>query len=441
MSEVRNMGKNIDVGIGLSSQADAYKAGAEAASKSLASLKGKTPILSYVFFAGDYDPNTLSAGLKAILNKSEFVGGSADAVYCDETMLRKGVLVVSIHSDYLHVGVASMDNISKDPYTAARKTITDALNKLSIDKYVDPYLLFTRMKKANVKWLVKLPSFFVTVFTRGMKLPQMADETKILRGITDEIGFNVPIWGGSFGTALEKLFEGKPYEIYLLHSGKVLKDGMILIFNTCSLVYGQSLSHGAKRTEHFGYISGVAGNGYVITSISQKNPIDWYCDNLKLSKEEFKKNPMVITQKYPLGIPDSYGGFTIRAGGVPTPDETSLAFTAPFIEGWPIYLMDSSPSNFSKAPEQVAKDIRNTNMQQKPSVVLGALCASRRVVLGDSGMLDELKQLKKEFKGTPVTGFSCFTEIGARVGAPPSVQHEAVNILTLYDMLLHEIKE
>jgi len=434
------MGKNITVGVGLSSNNDAHKAGVEAASSALSSLKGKSPTISYIFFAGDYDPNALSDGLKSVLKKSEFIGGSSDAVYYDEQMLRKGVLVISVYSEYLHVGIASMDNISTDPYTASKKTMADALTSLSIDKYVDPYMLFMRMKKGNVKWLVKLPSFFVTVFARGMKLPKMADETQILKGITDEIGFNVPIWGGSFGTALEKLFEGKPYDIYLLHSGKVLKDGLILVFNTCSLVYGQSLSHGAKRTEKFGYISGVAGNGYVVTSISQKNPIDWYCESIKMSKEDFKKNTMLITQKYPLGIPDSYGGFTIRAGGVPTPDGNSLAFTAPFIEGWPVYVMDSSPANLSKAPEDVARDIKNITLQSKPAVVLATLCASRRIVLGDKNMSNELKALKKGFGGTPVTGFSCFTEIGAKIGAPPSVQHEAANIFALYDKLLNEIE-
>jgi len=118
---------------------------------------------------------------------------------------------------------------------------------------------------------------------------------------------------------------------------------------------------------------------------------------------------------------------------VPTPDGQYLAFTAPFVEGWPVYIMDSSPENFSKAPEKVAREIKEMTLESKPAVVLATLCASRRIVMGDKYMSDELKALKKGFGGTPVTGFSCFTEIGAKAGAPPSVQHEAANIFILVE--------
>src|SRR3989344_7016417 len=231
---------NIAVGSGVSTNKDSYKAGREAAEMARLALKGKKPTISYVFFTGDYDPYKLSEGLKDVLKDTEFIGGSADAVFSNEKVIREGVVVASIQSEYLHVGVASTDNVSSNPTGVAKKTVIEALNNLPVDKYVDPYLLFTRMRNANVKWMVKIPSFFLTVFSRGMKLPKMGDETKIIRGIAEEIGLNVPIWGGSFGNSLEKLFGGKPYEINMLHSGKVLKDGLIIVANSCSLVYGQA---------------------------------------------------------------------------------------------------------------------------------------------------------------------------------------------------------
>jgi len=428
---------NLTVGTGFSESSDAFKAGKEAAEKALKELKGKKPTISYIFFTGDYDPNKLSEGLKSIFKDTEFVGGSADAVFHDERVLRQGVVVASLFSEYLHVGVASVDNVSTDPHGVAKKTVIRAIRNLPVDKYVDPYLLFTRMRNANVKWMIKIPSFFLTVFSRGMKLPKMGDETKIIKGIAEEIGLNVPIWGGSFGNSLEKLFGGKPYEINMLHSGKVLKDGLIIVANSCSLVYGQALTHAARKTNKFGAITGVASDGYVVTEISGKNPVDWYCEQLNMKKEEFLKNTQVITQRYPLGIPDTFGNYIIRGAGVH--NKGTLAYVAPLTEGWPVYIMDADPKYLMAASDIIKKDIKDYTGEDTPAITFAGLCASRRAVLKD-GLKDELKKLKRNFHGAPLVGFSCFGEIGSKAGTPTIFQHLSANIFNIYNKLLHEVR-
>ena len=428
---------NIVVGTGFSDNKDAYKAAKEAAEKALKSLKGKKPSISYVFFAGDYPAEKINDALKEAFGKTEFIGGSADAVFFDERSYRQGIVIASIYSEYLHVGISSVEGISKDPKGLAKKITAEAISKISVDKYIDPYLQFTRMRSGSIKWMVKKPSFYITVFAKGMKLPQMGEETKIIQGITDEVGFNVPIWGGSMGVHLEKLFEQKPYEIYLLHSGKVLKDGLIVAVNSTSLLYGESLVHGSERTDKIGFISGVTGGGYVITGISGKNPVDWYCEQLGIKKEEFLKKSLVITQQHPLGIPDNYGGYIIRAGGVPAGE--NLAFTVTFEEGWPVYIMESTLKNMARAPQKVTDDlVKNTN-EKKPALALAIICASCRIVEGEKGLTENLKELKNKL-GSPLVGFSSFTEIGSKEGVPTTVQHEATTLLTFYDKLLHEIK-
>lgn len=428
----------LTVGTGYSISSDPVKAAKEAAMSAIAPLKGKAPTITYVFFAGDYDPNKLNEGLMSVLGGTEFVGGSADAVYFEEKMFRKGIVVASIQSDYLHVGVASIDNVSKSPREAAREAVSKALEKLSIDKFVDPYLQFTRMKNAHVKWMVKIPSFFVFAFSRGMKLPQMGEEMKIINGISDEVGLDVPIYGGSFGVELEKLFTGKPYDIYSLHSGKVLKDGLIITVNVCSHLYGLSMAHGAKRLNKFGYISGVDKGGYVVTSISGKKPVDWYAEQLGISKEKFVKNYLELTQLKPLGVPDLYGNYVIRAGGVPNGD--FMAFTAPFIEGWPVYIMDADPKNVVSAPAEVAKDIMEYTSETGPAAFcLAILCASCRVVLKEN-VVEDLKSLKKKFRA-PIIGFSSFGEIGSKPGGGTGFHHLNADIFVLYSKMLHEISK
>ncbi|MEK6923793.1 MAG: FIST N-terminal domain-containing protein [Candidatus Micrarchaeota archaeon] len=427
----------LNVGTGFSENKDAFKAGKEAAESALKMLGMPKPTLSYVFFAGEYDPNKLSEGAKSVLKDSEFIGGSADAVYHGDKVMRTGVVVACVQSEYLHVGAASNDNVSKDPQGVARKTVVDALGKVAIDKYLDPYLLFTRMRKGSMKEMVKHPSFYVQVFSRGMKLPVMGDETKIIQGISEEIGLNVPIWGGSFGTSLEKLFGGKPYDIWMLHSGKVLKDGIIILFNTCSLVYAQSLAHGCKRTDTFGAITKVEANGYAVREISGKNVVDWYCEALGMKKDEFIKNSMMITQMHPLGIPDSYGNFVIRGAGVH--NNGRLEYVAPFVEGWSAYIMDADAKYIRNAPIEVVRDLKENTKETKPSLVIAALCASRRAILQDKGVSKELATLRKEFGGTNLVGYSCFGEIGSKPGLPPAFGHLTADLFALYDKLLHEI--
>jgi hypothetical protein len=431
--------KNIYIGTGVSKIEDPFQAGKEAAEMALKGLNGKKPTISYIFFAGNYDPYKLNEGLMSVLNGTEFIGGSADAVFFDEDIIRNGVVIASIYSNYLHVGIASSDNVSSDPYEAARATTIDALGKLSIDKYLDPYLLFTRMRKGSVKWMLKIPSFYIHVFSRGMKLPAMGDETKIIKGVADEIGMNIPLWGGSFGSSLENLFGGKPYDIFAFHSGRVMKDGLVVVVNTCSLLYSQSIAHSCKRTDKFGFVSKVMSGGYVVSEISGEPAVDWYSKQLNMDKEEFLKNTMTITQRYPLGIPDNFGNFIIRGAGVH--NEGTLAYVAPFVEGWPVYLMDADPNFLMKTSKEISDDIKHyTSEKGEPALGFAVLCASRRAILQDK-LKYELKSLKENFNGAPIIGFSCFGEIGSKPGLPSCFQHMSSNVFTLYGKLLHEVTD
>lgn len=318
-----------------------------------------------------------------------------------------------------------------------KKTIKEALKDVTIDKYIDSYLMFYRMKKSNVDWMVKIPSFFINIFSRGMRLPVMGDETKIIDGVSSVIGANVPIYGASFGADVQKLFSGKPYDIYTFHNGKVMKDGLIVIFNTTSLVYGQSLEHGCKRTNKFGFISKTGGGGYVVNKISEKDASSWYSSQLNLSEDEFIKNSMNITQRYPLGIPDEYGNFIIRGAGVY--NKGGLAYVAPLIEGWPVYIMDAKPENLINASKNIANKIAAfTSLKEKPALCMATLCASRRIIFKEK-LKEELKRLQKEFKGAPIVGFSCYGEIGSAPGLPPRFQHMSSNVFVLYDKLLQTL--
>lgn len=431
--------KDITVGTGKSDNPDAYTAAKEAAMTARKQLGDKKPTISYIFFSGDYDAYKINDALKEVFSDSNFIGGSADAVFYDDKAFDKGIVIASISSEFLHVGISSNDNVSKDPNAVAQKTTREAISKIGIDKYVDPYLMFTRMKDAKVEWMLKAPSFFVQLYSRGFRMPVMGDETKIINGISEVIGSNTPIYGASFGSSMKNVFEGKPYNIFTLHNGKVLKDGIIIAVFSSSLLYGQSLEHGCKRTNKVGYISKVSNGGYVLNEISGKNAIEWYAEQLGMPKEEFSKSTLMLTQRWPLGVPDDYGNFLIRAGGAAIVNG-SLAYVAPLTEGWPVYIMDGDPKNMKEAPDLMAKEIQAYTKNNKDvSIIFANLCASRHVVFQEK-ISDELKKIKKNFNSAPLVGFSCFGEIGSSPGKPPKFNHVCADVFVIYDKLLHELR-
>ena len=430
---------SLSVGSGFSKNPDAYTAAKEAAQQALVGLNGKKPTLSYVFFSGDYDPQALTKGLLEILKDTEFVGGMGGEVIYDDQVMEKGVVVASIQSDFLHVGIASVDNASENSFEAAKKVTAEALSKISIDNYIDPYMQAQRLQGGNIRGIVKIPPYYIHVFVNGLKLPKMGEENKIILGISNVVGRQVPIWGGSFDPALEKLMDVGKYEIYSLHSGKVYKDGLIVIFTSTSVLYGYSMAHGAKKSGSIEVIGKVSSDGYILEEISGQKPVEWYAKKLNMDKKKFIDSVMTlgITQRWPIGMVDNLGNIIVRGGGIPTgKNGESLAYAAPLVEGAPIFLMDGDPKNLFDATNQIINDIQNyTEETSAPKLVLLTSCLTRKGVMKDQFPKD-LKKLKSGFGGSVLLGFTTGGEIGSKEGDLANCHHLTNNVFVFYNTLL-----
>lgn len=425
------------VGSGMSKNNDAYTAAKEAAEQAIHGLNGKKPTISYVFFSGEYDPYELTKGLIEVLKDTEFVGGLGGSIIYNDQVLDKGIVVASVQSEFLHIGVASTDNASENSFDATKKVAKEALAKLSIDSYIDPYMQALRLKGGDMRGIVKIPPYYVHVFANGFKLPKMGEENKIILGISEVLGRQVPIWGGTFETALEKIMT--KYEIYSLHSGKVYKDGLIVMFTVTSMLYGYSMAHGAKKSGTLDVIGKTSLDGYVVDEISGQKPVDWYAKKLKMDKKKFIDSAMTLglTQRWPIGMVDNLGNIIVRGGGVPTgPNNESLAYPAPVIEGAPIYLMDGDPKNLFDASNQIITDIQQyTEETNSPNLILITSCLTRKNVLKDQ-FSEDLRNLKKGFGGSTLVGFTTSGEIGSKEGDLAACHHLTNNIFVFYNKLL-----
>src|SRR3989338_7999784 len=430
--------QNLVVGIGCSKNKDGYVAACDAASQAIKQLGGKKPTISFVFYAGEYDPKVLNKGFLKVLGKTEFVGGSTDAVIYKTEIIPTGVVVCSWYSEYLHVGVASSDNVRKNPYEIAKKTVLEAVGKISIDKYLDSYMQFARMKKENLASLTRIPSFFTFLFTRGYEQNRMGNEDIIIEGTADAIGHYIPIFGGSLGNNMDKVFRGEPYEIYTFHSGKIYKDGLAAVFAYSGLVYSNSIAHGGEPMGKLGYISKVKGGGFVVSEVCDKPIKQWYAETLGVPLKKFVKNILFYTQKYPLGFPDGYGNIVMRAGGVPFGND--LSYIAPFRENTPVWVMNIEANKLIvKAPEQIKKDIKqHLGKALTPLHTFVVSCSSRRRILDSKSSKKELQTIAKMSK-LPLVGFCSFGEIGSRPAETCHYNHLCTNLFNLYNEILPDL--
>ena len=432
-----NSKSHLYVGIGVSTNKDSYEAGRESAKSAIGYLKGRKPLISYVFYAGDYDPYKLSKGLKEILQDSEFVGGSTPTVFYDDILLHEGVIVISLYSEFLRIGVASSDNVTKNPNSVSKKVTIKALEKINLKGSLNEYLDFWRLKKENIRSVIKIPTFMLMVFTRGFRVKNFGKEVEIISGISEVIGQYAPIFGGSLGVPLEKVFKNIPYDIYTLHSGTVMKDGIVVILVSSGLIYANSIAHGCEPMKYMGLVSGVEMGGHVISTISNKSAVEWYSEALGITKTAFMKNIMEYTQKYPIAMPDGEGGYVMRAGGMPFADE-KLMYIAPFKEGTPVVLMSGTDENMLKSAEEIKRDITShVGRRIIPKFGFGIICASREIVLKDKTR-DDLKRLRQVLRlnNAKFAGFYSFGEIGSKPGRLCKFNHLTSNILLFYDNLI-----
>jgi len=430
-------GKNILTGVGFSSDDDAFKAAKAASEQAIKGLNGKKPNISMVFYSGEYDPKKINEGVKNILDGTEFVGGSTDAVIYKDKIIPKGVVVASIYSEYMHFGIASVENVTKNPYKLAQKTILEAVNKVPFDRYLDSYLSFQRSKKSDLASLIRIPSFFVFTLTRGFQPANMGNEDIIIKGISDAIGNYIPIFGGSLGNDMDKVFTNVPFNIISMHSGKLMKDGLVTVFVSAGLAYANSIEHGGYPQNKLGYISEVKNKGFVVSKVCDKDVIDWYAESIGISKKEFTSKLLFYTQKYPLGFPDGYGNIIMRAGGVPF--KNWLMYIAPFKENTPIFVMNTGDKKRVLKTVDILTDDVNKHLQKKlkPAFSFLVSCSSRRRVLKNEAV-NEIRKLNKLTSGT-LFGFCSFGEIGAKPAETPRFHHLCQNIFNLYDKLLPEL--
>lgn len=160
----------IEFGYGTSTDENSLKAGAHAASDALKMMKkySEKPNIVFLYSSPDYDPEEVLNGVKLILgNNVQIVGGSSKFQICGNNFLENGVSIGILGSKYFSTGMGVGLGISINPKESGKKAVKDAVENLGML----PKLLYV-----------------ITDFCRC--------EEQVLKGIVEELGVTIPIFGG-----------------------------------------------------------------------------------------------------------------------------------------------------------------------------------------------------------------------------------------------------
>lgn len=430
-------GKYVNVGVGSNQEEDSYQSAKLAAEEAVKEC-GKTPTFSFVYVDSRHDPEKVAKGINEVLGKN-WVGCSTDRQFSNKLVMSEGktISVMSISSEYLHFGVGAEENYRKNPEKAGKNAITNAINYVKKDGYIDPYVQFRRAQTKTFQDIIRVPPYFIITYMSGSfyknKQIVLGKENEFLSGIADVVGVNIPIFGSVSNSDFDAFMKDGIATNWQFAEGKVLYDGGIVIFVSSSLEFSYALEHGYKETNVGGLINKVK-DGHILEEINGKPAIDEYCRIIGVPKEEFVKDPYKYTLSKSLALVDMQGNTYIRAMGA-TPDGKFLFSQAKIPQRVAFTVVDFDHSNVVSA---ISKAFKTANPKKNNiGFALVSSCSARRALLGKD-IKNEVSVVSKNHGKFPFIGFYTFGEIGSNLEIPSQLNEQTVTLLVIYDKLLSE---
>ena len=294
--------KKIFVGIGVSTNKNEFIAAQEAAKKALAKMGVSKPTLSIVYADSRLDAQKIAKGINGVLGTNNWIGCSADTLLSSEgNFLTTGVQVVCLFSEYLHVGIAVSQKYRLNPQKSGYNAIKEAMSKIKIDKYVDPYIQYRRTQTKAYGDIVRTPPFFILMYASGAeyinKKPIPGRETEFLEGIFSFTGPNIPVVGASASVNFDNYIKGSGNN-FEFANGKVYRNAAVVVFVISNLYFSYSLQHGYRKSDAMGLITKMDKTGHIIQEINKRPAVEEYARMLGIPKEELIKNPFNSIREY-----------------------------------------------------------------------------------------------------------------------------------------------
>ena len=366
------------MGVGQSSDPDAYAAGAAAAR---AALTGDDPRLLVVFCSGSYD-------LPALLGAVNDVSGDAPLIGCSTA----GEIASSGPSD-ASVVVTAFGGPGFDVVTSAATGVSARLRAAGAE-------VAEALRPVDGK-----PHQVLLLLTDGLS----GDQQEIVRGAYGVVGASVPLVGGCAGDDLAMR------ETFQLRGREVLRDAIVAAAISSDAAFGIGVHHGWRRVGEPMLVTRSGGNR--VYSLDDRPALDVYLERLS-APAEARADPAAFTRfalTHPLGLSRRSREPQVRFVADADFEERSIGCIAEVPQGGLTWIMEGDAGSVLDATDRACAAAL-AGLGGPPLGLLAFDCIARRGVLGEPGIRTEIDRVALLSGGAPVAGFYTYGEIARTHG-------------------------
>ena len=367
------------VAIGRSDAADARAAGAEAAKAAVAADDTK---LLTVFCSDDYDLEQLLAGIEECAPGVPLIGCSTAGEIATDGPGDAGIVVLAFGGEGFSVTTAAAEGAS-----ARLREAGAAVAGCSTE---DP----------------ERPHRLLMLLTDGLA----GDQQEIVRGAYSVLGAEVPLVGGCAGDDL------RMKRTFQLHDGRVLTDAVVAAGIASDAPFGIGVRHGWRTVGEPMVVTSSADNR--VYRLDDRPALDVYLERLDappeahLDAEEFTR----FSLTHPLGLNRRSGEEQVRFVADANFTDRSLGCIAEVPQGAFAWIMEGDAASVLDATDAACADALAPLGASPPLGLIAFDCIARRGVLGDEGIVAEVRRVAQHAAGSPVAGFYTYGEIARTHG-------------------------
>ena len=363
-------------------------------------LSGRDPALLVVFCSALLDPAEVLAGVHEVAGDAPLIGCSGEAVLTADGATQAGVAVIALGGQGFTVRTAYAQPASDRQRAAGARVATCAL---------DLWAAVEAGRTADADPAADgagPPHQVLLMFTDGMA----SDHEEVLAGAYGVLGASVPLIGGS---ASPDLVERRTFHLY---GQEVLEDAVVGAAIASDGPFGVGLRHGWRRVGEPMSVTHSAGGG--VFTLDDKPALATYLERLDAPPEAYT-DPEVFTRfadTRPLGV-DRRGGADVRnVSSNEHHHEGWLRSGGEIPEGGLVWLMKGNEASVLAAAGDAFRDAVADLDGTPPLGFVAFDCASRRRLLGESGVAEEIGLMTGQAGDRPLAGFYTWGEIARTRG-------------------------
>lgn len=250
------------------------------------------------------------------------------------------------------------------------------------------------------------------------------NQEDLVRGVYSVVGASIPLVGGCAGDDL--MMEATAQ----FFGSEVLSDAIVAAVISSDGPIGIGVRHGWRPVGAPMLVT--RSNGERILELDGRPALDVYLERLNAPSSAATDGASFtrFALHHPLGLSRRRGEAHARFIGEADFDARALVCMAAISEGSSVWLMEGDKASVLGATRAACTDAVGALSGAAPVGVLAFDCIARRGVLGEDGIVDEIRALREAVGDAPVAGFYTYGEI-ARTNGVSGFHNETLVVLAL----------